>query len=188
MRLKNLALILLGLVPLLLIPLVAHADIGDLLSVEDETKTYKFRIESNADINSGNQGGFKMAFDFLTPDATTSTTEFLLRMVPDLGQNSATTVKKISMPFSGSIIAITVWASGTPTAGALTFEPFINGVATGLTASWTSGRISGEEVASQVKDLDTFSARDTVSVQMRSDANLAPDLSLDVVATLIVEM
>lgn len=180
--------LILGLVLSFFILLNAQADMGDLWSVADETGTYKMRIESDADINSGNQGGFKMPFIFKTADITTSTTEFLLTMVPSIGANSATTVKKYVMPFAGSVIGLSVRGSGNPTAGAVTFEAFINGTATGLTASWTQGRVSGEEYATQAKDTDAFSAGDALGVQMRTGSSVAPDKTIDVIATVIVEM
>jgi len=138
--------------------------------------------QGNGDLEA--DGGFYIGYTFATPDVQASVDADLF--VPMLVTNTTATTgrmtwpNKIPLTRDGSVIGVSIICidlngdETTPTTGMATADVEINGTSTGLTATWSYLRASGEDYETQDKDLDTFSAGDYLSVNLTTDSAWSP--------------
>lgn len=109
----------------------------------------------------------------------------------NISMNAATSgtlgAQRYTMPFAGSIYAVTGYISPVMTAGTITLYPTVNGtVRADVSANTTdsngtlSQKLRGSGDANRVNS--RFAAGDTISLTYVSDNNVAPDASVDLVA------
>jgi hypothetical protein len=89
------------------------------------------------------------------------------------------------MPFSGSVLAISLAANGARDGGTATVEIAVNGTGTGLQAQ-LNATDTQYAFSTQAKDTDAFSAGDRLSVLTTTDSAWGPTTA-DLVVTVIVE-
>lgn len=132
-------------------------------------------------------GGFKHTLSFWTrPNVTASLTDTVLSIMS--GSSGADARNEFVMPYSGSVVAVTVASNAARTGGTLTVEPRINGTKTTLDGV-LDGTNTQYNYATSSKDTtgNTFSAGDRIDVVVTtSSADWAPNTA-DIVATVVVE-
>lgn len=109
----------------------------------------------------------------------------------NISMNAATSgtlgAQRYTMPYGGSIYAVSAYITPAMTAGTITLYPTINGTQRAdITANTTGAdgtltqKVRGTGDAR--RDSSRFSAGDTINLVYISDNNVAPDASVDLVA------
>lgn len=125
------------------------------------------------------EGGFKMPFNFYQTDATGSQTAVALAVLGLAGNTEYT------MPYAGSVMAISVASNDARTAGTVTVDATVNGTATGLQAVLNATDTTYAQ-ATQAQDADAFSAGGRLGVKITTSADWTP-VTADVVVTVLCE-
>ena len=90
-----------------------------------------------------------------------------------------------TMPYSGSVVAVSIASNAARTGGTATVDVTVNGTVTGLQAA-LDGTNTQYHYASQGADADRFSAGDRLGVKITTDGSWAPTTA-DVVVVVVVE-
>lgn len=88
-------------------------------------------------------------------------------------------------PRAGNLVQVRVWSNEARTAGTLTVEVYLNGVATGLTAVLNATDTTFKATAQD--PADPFVAGDRLDIRITTDGTWAPTTA-DIVAGLMVEL
>jgi hypothetical protein len=137
-------------------------------------------LSSAGDLNAA--GGYRQTIDGWYQDNVAASQAAVV--LSRLGAGNAFPTKWIA-PRAGSVTAVVVKSNEARSAGTLTVEVYVNGVATGLTAV-LDGTNTTVKATSQNKDLDTFVAGDEIDLRITSDGSWAPTTA-DVRASVEVE-
>jgi len=124
-------------------------------------------------------GGFKNSFNFQQIDVAAGQTSVAIDVLGLAGNTEYT------LPYDGSIVAISIASNAARTGGTLTVKPTVNGVEQTLAATLDATNTT-YHYATQAKDAETFSAGDRLGVKITTDATWAPTTA-DIVVTVVIE-
>lgn len=105
----------------------------------------------------------------------------LYRMNP--GSTSQANQVGVTMPYRGSVAAISFTSNAAKSAGTCSFTVYIDGAATTATATWTTGDTEG--YANISSDIASFTAGQIVDVRVTTDGSMSPTTN-DVIVTLFL--
>lgn len=120
-----------------------------------------------------------VAFAFQQTDVAASQSAVAMDVLGLAGNTEYT------MPYSGSVVAVSIASNAARTGGTATVDVTINGTVTGLQAA-LDGTNTQYHYASQGPDADRFSAGDRLGVKITTDGSWAPTTA-DVVVVVVVE-
>jgi len=126
-------------------------------------------LDAGADLISQNVGGQKVALGpFMVANIATNASATAMNLAAD-----AMAVTHVLMPYAGSVLGITAEGNANITAGTLTFFATVNAATTIFSAANSATGVK-EIRSTQNKDVDVFSAGDSIGAKYKSTTTLAP--------------
>lgn len=125
-------------------------------------------------------GGFQLFLSYADDDIDSTQSAVAMTTA------GSTTTTAFEMPYSGSIIGISVFTNESRSAGTLTVDATIAGSVTGLQAV-LDGSNADHHSTTQVKDTDAFAAGAIIGVKYTTDAAWRPDGSADINVLVLIE-
>ena len=155
---------------------------GNIVEFKNSSQTV-FTISSSGDVTVTGDiyaaGGYKNSFNFMQSDVTAGQTSVSLNVLGLTGNS------EYVLPCAGSVIGISVASNEARTAGTLTVDATVNGIATGLQAALDAANTTYYSSTQNV-NTDAFSTGDRLGIVITTSADWAPTTA-DIVITAVIE-